>query len=78
MVTWQLKLCIGYGGHYGPAFVTFFDQQNAKIDAGQIDAEKVVVSALMINKSITLLFLLPEYFFTVVSLQWLVRPPASV
>ncbi|KAF8524562.1 alpha/beta-hydrolase [Hysterangium stoloniferum] len=38
-----------YGGHYGPAFVTFFDQQNAKIQAGQIQGELVTVSALMIN-----------------------------
>ncbi|EIM84650.1 alpha/beta-hydrolase [Stereum hirsutum FP-91666 SS1] len=38
-----------YGGHYGPAFVTFFDEQNALIDAGEIEGEKIVVSALMIN-----------------------------
>jgi len=38
-----------YGGHYGPAFVTFFNQQNALIDAGSLKAEKVTVSALMIN-----------------------------
>lgn len=53
---------IGYGGHYGPAFVTFFDEQNAKIEAGQLDAEKVVVSALMINKSVIISYLLPEQF----------------
>ena len=39
-----------YGGHYGPAFVTFFDQQNTLIDEGKIQGEKVTVSALMINK----------------------------
>ena len=39
-----------YGGHYGPSFVTFFDGQNAKIEAGQITGEKITVSALMINK----------------------------
>ncbi|KJA22565.1 hypothetical protein HYPSUDRAFT_186243 [Hypholoma sublateritium FD-334 SS-4] len=38
-----------YGGHYGPEFVTFFDQQNALIDSGNIVGEKVTVSALMIN-----------------------------
>jgi len=38
-----------YGGHYGPAFVTYFDEQNAQIDAGTLKAEKVTVSALMIN-----------------------------
>ncbi|KAF8965392.1 alpha/beta-hydrolase [Flammula alnicola] len=38
-----------YGGHYGPAFVTFFDQQNALIDKGEIKGEKITVSALMIN-----------------------------
>lgn len=42
----------GYGGHYGPAFVTYFDEQNAKIDAGLLHAEKITVSALMINKSV--------------------------
>jgi len=40
-----------YGGHYGPSFVTFFDEQNAKIDAGQIAGEKIIVSALMINNA---------------------------
>ncbi|KAF9452095.1 alpha/beta-hydrolase [Macrolepiota fuliginosa MF-IS2] len=38
-----------YGGHYGPAFVTYFDQQNELIKAGKIQGEEVVVSALMIN-----------------------------
>jgi hypothetical protein len=32
--------------------VTYFDQQNKAIDAGQIQGEKVVTSALMINKFI--------------------------
>jgi len=40
-----------YGGHYGPSFVTFFDEQNAKIEAGQITGEKITVSALMINNA---------------------------
>ena len=39
-----------YGGHYGPSFVTFFDQQSALIDAGKLEGEKIEVSALMINK----------------------------
>ena len=39
-----------YGGHFGPSFVTFFDEKNAKIEAGQICGEKITVSALMINK----------------------------
>jgi len=34
--------------------VTYFDQQNAKIDAGELEAEKIVVSALMINKFVML------------------------
>ncbi|KAL4071737.1 Alpha/Beta hydrolase protein [Scleroderma yunnanense] len=38
-----------YGGHYGPGFVTYFDEQNAKIAQGTLDAEKIVVSALLIN-----------------------------
>lgn len=39
-----------YGGHYGPSFVTYFDEQNALIAKGTIKGEPVVVSALMINK----------------------------
>ncbi|KAG2134306.1 Alpha/Beta hydrolase protein [Suillus cothurnatus] len=39
-----------YGGHYGPSFVTYFEEQNALIASGEIDAVPVVVSALMINK----------------------------
>ncbi|KAG1822825.1 Alpha/Beta hydrolase protein [Suillus subaureus] len=38
-----------YGGHYGPSFVTYFEEQNALIASGEIDAVPVVVSALMIN-----------------------------
>ncbi|KIL66054.1 hypothetical protein M378DRAFT_161281 [Amanita muscaria Koide BX008] len=38
-----------YGGHYGPEFVTYFDQQNALIQNGTIKGVPVVVSALMIN-----------------------------
>ena len=39
-----------YGGHYGPAFVTFFDQQNKLIKEHQLKGVKITVSALMINK----------------------------
>lgn len=39
-----------YGGHYGPSFVTYFDQQNALIASRKLQAEPIVVSALMINK----------------------------
>jgi carboxypeptidase C (cathepsin A) len=39
-----------YGGHYGPEFVVYFDQQNTKIDNGIIQGEKIIISALMINK----------------------------
>ncbi|KNZ78375.1 Carboxypeptidase S1 [Termitomyces sp. J132] len=38
-----------YGGHYGPSFVTYFDQQNTLIHDGLLVGEPVVVSALMIN-----------------------------
>ncbi|KAF5350558.1 hypothetical protein D9756_008576 [Leucocoprinus leucothites] len=38
-----------YGGHYGPAFVTYFNQQNQLIRTGALKGEEVVVSALMIN-----------------------------
>ncbi|TCD63307.1 hypothetical protein EIP91_005688 [Steccherinum ochraceum] len=38
-----------YGGHYGPEFVTFFDQQNKLIDQHKLKGEKIEVSALMIN-----------------------------
>jgi carboxypeptidase C (cathepsin A) len=39
-----------YGGHYGPAYVTYFEQQNAAIKAGTVSGVPIVVSALMINK----------------------------
>jgi len=39
-----------YGGHYGPSFVTYFDEQNEKIRRGVLSGEEIVVSALMINK----------------------------
>jgi carboxypeptidase C (cathepsin A) len=39
-----------YGGHYGPSFVTYFEEQNALTASGAIEGEPIVVSALMINK----------------------------
>jgi carboxypeptidase C (cathepsin A) len=39
-----------YGGHYGPAFVTYFDQQNDAIAKGTLTGVPIVVSALMVNK----------------------------
>ncbi|TFK89212.1 alpha/beta-hydrolase [Polyporus arcularius HHB13444] len=38
-----------YGGHYGPEFVTFFDEQNARIRNRTLQGELIDVSALMIN-----------------------------
>jgi hypothetical protein len=39
-----------YGGHLAVAFVRYFDEQNSKIDEGTVKGEKIVISALMINK----------------------------
>jgi hypothetical protein len=39
-----------YGGHLAVAFVTYFDEQNSKIDEGTVKGEKIAISALMINK----------------------------
>lgn len=38
-----------YGGHYGPEFAYYFEQQNAAIDAGTIKGEKINLVALGIN-----------------------------
>ncbi len=38
-----------YGGHYGPEFAYYFEQQNAAIDAGTITGEKINLVALGIN-----------------------------
>ncbi|KAL6407480.1 carboxypeptidase S1 [Ilyonectria robusta] len=38
-----------YGGHYGPEFAFYFEQQNAAIDAGTIQGEKINLIALGIN-----------------------------
>ena len=44
-----------YGGHYGPEFVMYFNEQNAKILDGTIEGQLINVSALMINKCAPLL-----------------------
>ncbi|KAI9924188.1 hypothetical protein AWENTII_003109 [Aspergillus wentii] len=38
-----------YGGHYGPDFVDYIQQQNDKIDKGTVKGEKIDLVALMIN-----------------------------
>ncbi|KAJ3490468.1 hypothetical protein NLG97_g5770 [Lecanicillium saksenae] len=38
-----------YGGHYGPEFAYYFEQQNAAIDAGKIKGEKINLVALGVN-----------------------------
>lgn len=39
-----------YGGHYGPAFLTYVNEQNALIDQGQLQGIKIIFNVLMINK----------------------------
>ncbi|KAF3761952.1 putative carboxypeptidase S1 [Cryphonectria parasitica EP155] len=38
-----------YGGHYGPEFSSYFQSQNAQIEAGTIDGEVINLIALGIN-----------------------------
>jgi len=38
-----------YGGHYGPAFLTYVNEQNALIDQGQLEGIKINFDVLMIN-----------------------------
>lgn len=38
-----------YGGHYGPEFASYFQKQNAAIDAGKLSGQKVNLVALGIN-----------------------------
>ncbi|OCK73133.1 putative carboxypeptidase S1 [Lepidopterella palustris CBS 459.81] len=38
-----------YGGHYGPEFAHYFQQQNAAIDAGTVTGQKIPIVALGIN-----------------------------
>ncbi len=39
-----------YGARFGPVFTQYFHSQNDKIDSGDVDGEKIVVSKLLINK----------------------------
>ena len=41
-----------YGGHWGPAFLAYFQDQNAAIDAGTVTGEKVNVVALGVNNGL--------------------------
>lgn len=50
-----------YGGHYGPAFVTYFEQQNAAIEAGTLEGEIINVKALMVNKYVSFSVLSSSY-----------------
>ena len=50
-----------YGGHYGPSFVTYFDQQNALIAEEKLQAVPLVVSALLINKCAVFLLAFIKY-----------------
>ena len=61
-----------YGGHYGPEFVTYFNQQNKLIRRGVIKGELVEVSALMINKCVRG-FPLPFTFIVELGAGWLTR-----
>lgn len=38
-----------YGGHYGPEFAYYFQQQNSAIDGGSVQGEKVNLVALGVN-----------------------------
>jgi carboxypeptidase D len=38
-----------YGGHYGPEFAYYFEQQNAAIDSGKITGHKINLIALGVN-----------------------------
>ncbi|KAK0505210.1 Alpha/Beta hydrolase protein [Armillaria luteobubalina] len=38
-----------YGARFGPVFTQYFQSQNAKIDSGVLNAEKIVVSKLIIS-----------------------------
>lgn len=38
-----------YGGHYGPEFATYFEQQNSLIQSGSLTGETIDLIALMIN-----------------------------
>ncbi|KAJ7098298.1 alpha/beta-hydrolase [Mycena epipterygia] len=38
-----------YGAHYGPAFITYFNAQNALIDSGELTGQKFIFTSLMIS-----------------------------
>jgi len=38
-----------YGGHYGPEFVTYFNQQNSLIESGDIQGVPIKITAMLIN-----------------------------
>ncbi|KAJ6599973.1 alpha/beta-hydrolase [Mycena vulgaris] len=38
-----------YGAHYGPAFIAYFNAQNALIDSGALTGQKITFTSLMIN-----------------------------
>ncbi|KAF7291863.1 Alpha/beta-hydrolase [Mycena indigotica] len=38
-----------YGAHFGPVFITYFNEQNALIDNGSLAGHKVIFKSLMIN-----------------------------
>jgi carboxypeptidase C (cathepsin A) len=40
-----------YGGRYGPVFTEYFQKQNEKIDAGELDGDKINLVALGINNA---------------------------
>jgi carboxypeptidase C (cathepsin A) len=61
-----------YGGHYAPAFIDYFDQQNALIQTGKLSAEKITVSSLMINKCVDVSSKDADYPLIPFLFQWLV------
>lgn len=63
-----------YGGHYGPEFVVYFDEQNTKINKGIIQGEKILISALMINKWVNYS---SEPQSLLIKYQWLDRSPLA-
>ena len=40
-----------YGGHYGPEFADYFQEQNTKIDSGSLNGEKIDLVALGVNNA---------------------------
>ncbi|PYH98993.1 alpha/beta-hydrolase [Aspergillus ellipticus CBS 707.79] len=51
-----------YGGRYGPAFTAFFQDQNALIEAGKLDAHRIHLDTLgIVNGCIDLLIQVPTF-----------------